>query len=114
MRYHGTDVAARARTSFDRVHRERNVPEEMPAVRLKGDKDGRIWIAHVLNRAGLTQSTSEARRILKQGGVKVDGETIIDPDCHLSIGKYVIQRGRRKFVRLEIDSSEARDDDDSL
>ncbi len=114
MRYHGTDAAARARTNFDRVHRERNVPEEMPDVRLTSDKDGRIWIAHVLNRAGLTQSTSEARRILKQGGVKVDGETIIDADCHLSIGKYVIQRGRRKFVRLEIDSSEARDDDDSL
>jgi len=114
MRYHGTDAAARARVSFDRVHRERNAPEEMPAVRLTSDKDGRIWIAHVLNRAGLTQSTSEARRILKQGGVKVDGETIIDADCHLSIGKYVIQRGRRKFVRLEIDSSEARDDDDSL
>lgn len=114
MRYHGTNAAARARASFDRVHRERNAPEEMPAVRLTGDEDGRIWIAHVLNRAGLTQSTSEARRILKQGGVKVDGETIIDADCHLSIGTYVIQRGRRKFVRLEIDGSEARDDDDSL
>ncbi len=105
LRYHGKEAASRARDAFDRVHRKGDLPDEMPSVRLTSDGNRGIWIAHVLKRAGLAQSTSEARRILEQGGIKVDGEPILDPDCHLSSGTYVVQRGRRKFVRLEIDES---------
>jgi len=101
-RYHGTAAATEARDAFDRVHREGNVPDEMPTVCLTSEENGKIWIAHALKRAGLAKSSSEARRTLEQGGIKVDGETIIDPDCHLSLGTYVVQRGRRRFVRLEI------------
>ncbi len=101
-RYHGTAAATEARAGFDRVHREGNVPDEMPTVCLTSEENGKIWIAHALKRAGLAKSSSEARRTLEQGGIKVDGETILDPECHLSVGKYVVQRGRRKFIRLEI------------
>jgi tyrosyl-tRNA synthetase len=101
-RYHGASAATEARDAFDRVHRDGNVPDEMPTVCLTSEENGKIWIAHALKRAGLAKSSSEARRTLEQGGIKVDGETIIDPDCHLSLGTYVVQRGRRKFVRLEI------------
>ena len=101
-RYHGTAAATEARAGFDRVHREGNVPDEMPTVCLTSEENGKIWIAHALKRAGLAKSSSEARRTLEQGGIKVDGETILDPDCHLSVGTYVVQRGRRKFIRLEI------------
>lgn len=104
-RYHGAEAATHACEAFDRVHRDGNIPEEMPSVRLECDNDGRVWIAHALKRAGLASSTSDARRILKQGGIRVDGETIDDPDCHLSIGTYVLQRGRRKFIRLEVESA---------
>jgi tyrosyl-tRNA synthetase len=102
-RYHGADAARRARDGFDRVHREGDLPDQMPCVRLSADEDGGIWIAHALKRAGLAKSTSEARRILEQGGIRVDGEPIVDPNCHLSIGTYVVQRGRRTFVRLDIE-----------
>lgn len=101
-RYHGAGAGDRAREGFDRVHREGNVPDEMPVVRLTCEEDGRVWIAHALKRSGLARSTSEARRILKQGGIKVNGETVGDPDCHFLPGEYVLQRGRRRFVRLEI------------
>jgi len=105
LRYHGNEAASLAREAFDRVHRKGDLPDEMPSVRLTGDADGGLWIAHALKRAGLAQSTSEARRILEQGGIRVDGEPVLDPDCHLSSGTYVVQRGRRKFVRLQIDES---------
>jgi len=108
-RYHGADAATQACEAFDRVHRDGNIPEEMPVVRLECDKDGRVWIAHALKRAGLASSTSDARRNLEQGGIRLDGETIVDPDCHLSIGTYVLQRGRRKFIRLEVTSAEISD-----
>jgi len=101
-RYHGTAAATEARAGFDRIHREGNVPDVMPTVCLTSEENGKIWIAHALKRAGLAKSSSEARRTLEQGGIKVDGETILDPDCHLSVGTYVVQRGRRKFIRLEI------------
>jgi len=101
-RYHGTAAATEARAGFDRIHREGNVPDVMPTVCLTSEENGKIWIAHALKRAGLAKSSSEARRTLEQGGIKVDGETILDPDCHLSVGTYVVQRGKRKFIRLEI------------
>jgi len=112
-RYQGTEAAVQAREGFDRVHREGDVPEDMPTVRLSSEQGEPLWIARLLKSAGLASSTSEARRILEQGGVRVDGRTIDDPDCHLSPGTYVLQRGRRKFVRLEIDSAEVGDDDGS-
>jgi tyrosyl-tRNA synthetase len=113
-RYHGPGAGDAAQQSFDRVHREGSVPEEMPTVRLPAGEDGRLWIAHALKQSGLATSSSEARRVLAEGGIRVDGDQVTDADCHLSAGEYVLQRGRRKFVRLEIDSAEVGDDDGSL
>ncbi|MFQ5529499.1 MAG: tyrosine--tRNA ligase [Gemmatimonadota bacterium] len=113
-RYRGPEAATQARERFDRVHREGDVPEDMPSVRLTCEPGGDIWIARVLKGSGLASSTSEARRIITQGGVRVDGRAVDDPDCHLSPGTYVLQRGRRKFVRLEIDGAEVGDDDGSF
>lgn len=112
-RYHGADSAEAARTAFDRVHREGGQPEDMPRARLETGSAEGLWIAHALKRTGLASSSSEARRLIEQGGVRLDGETVTDTDCHLPPGSHVLQRGRRKFVRLEIDSAEVGDDDGS-
>jgi len=113
-RYHGDPAADEAREAFDRVHREHDVPEDLEEVRLRADLGGGIWIAHALKRSGLADSTSQARRLIEQGGVRVDGETVSDTDCHLLPGSHVLQRGRRRFVRLEIDGAEVGDDDGSF
>jgi tyrosyl-tRNA synthetase len=112
-RYHGEIAAENAREAFDRVHREHDVPEDLREVRLRADRETGIWIAHALKRSGLVDSTSEARRLIEQGGVRVDGEAVSDTDCHLPPGSHVLQRGRRNFVRLEIDSAKVGDDDGS-
>jgi len=113
-RYHGAGAGDAARDNFDRMHREGSAPDEMPIVRLRAGGDGRLWIAHALKQSGLAASTSEARRLMGEGAIRVDGEPVTDTDCHLSGGAYVVQRGRRKFVRLEIDGAEVGDDDGSL
>lgn len=113
-RYHGAGAGDAARENFDRMHREGSAPEEMPTVRLPAGDDGRLWIAHALRQSGLVASSSEARRLMGEGAIRIDGEPVTDTDCHLSRGAYVVQRGRRKFVRLEIDGAEVGDDDGSL
>jgi tyrosyl-tRNA synthetase len=104
-RYHGTEAGAGARDAFDRVHRERAVPEEIETCVLEADADGTLWIGHALTRSGLAGSTSEARRLLKQRGVRIDGEVVEDPECHVSQGSYVMQRGKRRFLRLLVDAA---------
>ena len=107
-RYHDAQAAVEARTGFDRVHRARETPEEIYTVLLAAGEDGSLWIAYVLVGGGLAASTSEARRLIAQGGVRVDGESLADPGCHLQRGSYVVQRGKRRFVRVEIGDEGAR------
>jgi tyrosyl-tRNA synthetase len=101
-RYHGAEAADAARTAFDRLHRAKETPEQMDTVRVTPGEDGSVWLAYAMVEAGLVNSTSEARRLIAQGGVRVDGETVTDAGCHLSSGSYVVQRGKRRFVRVEI------------
>ena len=56
-------------------------------------------------RSGLARSTSEARRLVGQGGVRIDGEVVEDPECHVSPGSYVMQRGKRRFLRLVVETA---------
>jgi tyrosyl-tRNA synthetase len=104
-RYHGSEAGAGARDAFDRVHRQRDVPEELETAVVQADEGGTLWIGHVLSRSGLAQSTSEARRLVKQGGVKIDGAVVDDPECHVSPGSYVMQRGKRRFLRLIVEAA---------
>ena len=102
--YHGPDAAREAREAFDRVHRQGGVPEDVPEHEAEADPDGgTLWIGYALQEAGLVDSTSEAIRMLEQGAVRVDGETVRDDDLQLEPGgTYLLQRGKRSFARLEV------------
>jgi tyrosyl-tRNA synthetase len=101
-RYHDESSAERARDQFDRLHRMRGMPDDIATVTLSPGEDGTLWIARALVESGLANSTSEARRLIDQGGIRVEGEPISDPGCHLPGGSFVVQRGKRRFVRVEI------------
>jgi tyrosyl-tRNA synthetase len=99
-RFHDPAAAAAAEQAFDRIHREHKPPEEMPEVELLGD--GAVHLPAQL-AAAFGISTSEARRQLSQGGVKLDGaplpaEPLDRPAAELA-GR-VLQLGKRRFVRL--------------
>ena len=101
-RFHGKQAAVDARSEFERVHRQREIPENMPEVTLKPDGNS-LAVPQVLKQAGLTSSTSEALRLIAQGGVKLNGEKVSDKALKLAKGEqFVVQIGNRKFARVTI------------
>lgn len=100
--YHGPEAAGAAEAGFDEVFKQGGVPEEMPDVALPGG-DGPIGLAALIAEAGLAKSKSEARRLIEQGGVRVDGEQLTDPQAELSreaLAGATLQVGKRRFARL--------------
>lgn len=104
--YHGPGEGARAERRFDLVHRDREIPEAVEEVELPtawAREGGRYWLPRVLAGLGLASSHAEARRLMAQGGVRLDGEQVTDPEREFErqelVGK-VLQVGRRRFVRL--------------
>lgn len=99
-RFHGSPAAAAAEETFDRVHVRHQLPDEMPTVAV-AESDGPVHLPALLALAfGL--STSEARRGLTQGAVKLDGEPVDRLDLPAAeLTGRVLQFGKRRFVRLE-------------
>ncbi len=103
-RFHGDGAGADAEAQFNRVFVERAVPEEIPelAVEASNGDNAAVQLPRLIG-AGFGLSSSEARRLIKQGGVKLDGEQIATDVLELPraalIGR-VLQVGKRRFVRL--------------
>jgi tyrosyl-tRNA synthetase len=101
-RFHGAQAAERALEEFEQRFREGALPEDMPEVTVDAAEGG-ILIAHLLKQAGLTPSTSEAQRMIEQGGVRLDGERVSDKGLKIAAGRTVVaQVGKRKFARIRI------------
>ena len=101
-RFHGRPAAEKAQADFDQRFREGALPQDIPEVTLQAPQGG-ILIGHLLKQAGLTPSTSEAQRMIEQGGVKVNGERLSDWSMRLSAGEVlVVQVGKRKFARVTV------------
>ncbi len=94
---HGVDAAERAREAFVRIFRRRELPEEMPEIEVPAEG----WIVQLMVLAGLAASNNEARRLIVQGGVRLDGKRVDDPELVVRLERpTVIQVGRRRFARL--------------
>ena len=101
-RFHGAAAARAALADFEARFRQGGVPENIPEVKLQSGTDG-LAISQALKQAGLTASTSEALRMIEQGGVKLDGEKIGDKTLKLGKGgPFVLQVGKRKFARVTV------------
>lgn len=104
-RYHGPKEALRADEEFDRVFRDGGLPDEIPASRLPQDvveEDG-AWIVRVLTHLEMAPSSSAARRLIREGGVRVDGEKVTDEQARLGRGsESLLQVGRRRFHRVSV------------
>jgi tyrosyl-tRNA synthetase len=103
--YHGVEAAAAAEDRFDLVHREHEIPADVHEVPLPGGlaRDGRVWLPRLITALGLAASNSDARRLIEQGGVRIDGEPVADPSTEMradELAGRVIQVGWRRFVRI--------------
>ena len=104
--YHGEEAADEARDFFDRVHRDRKIPapHDVTEARIPrgcANADGRVWLPRLLVAVGLAPSNAEARRLVAQGGVRLDGQPVREEELPLgTLEGSVLQVGRRNFVRL--------------
>lgn len=97
-RFHGDEAAASAKEEFAKVHSQNALPTDMPSFELEGP----IWIAKALQDCALEPSTSQARRDIKQGAVKIDQIKVEDEQLQLEAGEYVLQVGKRKFAAVKV------------
>lgn len=101
-RFYSEAEADAARQEFVSRFQQGAMPEKITDVSLISD-DGKMGISHLLMRAGLVSSTSEAFRMIKQGAVKIDGQKIEDRSLELQAGtSNVYQVGKRKFARVTL------------
>ncbi|HXU92084.1 MAG TPA: tyrosine--tRNA ligase [Gallionella sp.] len=101
-RFHSHKAAVDALAEFEARFRQGVLPDDMPEVNVSA-ADGSIAVANLLKQAGLVASTSEALRMIDQGGVKLDGEKVSDRALQLSTGAVVVaQVGKRKFARITV------------
>ncbi len=102
-RFHGRAAADEALADWELRFSQRRMPEQMPEISLVADDEGVLGLPRLLKEAGLTASTSEALRLIKQGGVRIDGERAADPEIGIRRGaSHVLQVGKRRFVRVRV------------
>ncbi len=101
-RFHGARAAADAEQEFEQRFRHGALPDDMPEVTLHAPEDG-LAIVQLLKQGGLVPSTSEALRMIEQGGVRLDGARVEDKSLRVARGATVVaQVGKRKYARVKL------------
>jgi len=101
-RFHSAAAASAALETFEARFKHGALPDDLEVVQLRAH-DGSYAIANLLKDAGLTASTSESYRMLKQGAVRIDGERVSDQKLLLSAGStHIYQVGKRRFAKVQL------------
>ncbi len=99
-RYHGLEAAGKAEENFKRIFQRGEIPEEMPTYETTWSED--LDIVPLLVSAGLVPSKSEARRMIRQAAVRVNGEQVNSSYKFIQPGGYILQVGKRRFVKITL------------
>jgi tyrosyl-tRNA synthetase len=102
-RFHSEEAAQTAQQEFTKIFSKKDIPSDIPEIAINALtlEDGKIWVCHLLQQAGLTQSSSEARRMIQQGAVQCNGNKIEDAQASIEPEHdMIIKVGKRRFVRL--------------
>ncbi len=106
-RFHGEEAAGRAADEFERRFQKGGLPDEVPLSEWQGDGEA-VWICRLLKDSGLAKSHGEAKRLVGQGAVRLDGDRVTDPDLEVAAeGSVLVQVGKRRIVRIRFGEAEA-------
>jgi tyrosyl-tRNA synthetase len=95
--YHGEKAGIQAEEEFANVFKKGGLPDEMPEFKMSGDRN----IVDLLELCKLVETRSEAKRLIKEGGVKINGEKVPDPNVSIRLEKgMIIQVGKRRFAKI--------------
>jgi tyrosyl-tRNA synthetase len=99
--FHGEEAAIAAVQHFKTVFQKGALPEDIPSIEWKGEKD--VAIIELLVGLAMQNSKSEARRMIKNGGIRIDGEKVMDTEMVVSVTNgMIVQVGKRKFVKVDV------------
>jgi len=99
-KHHGAQAAKEAREEFERQFSRKETPDDVPEVVVEWESDT-MPLAKVMVKAGVAESVGEGKRLIKQGGVELDGARQTDPELRVVPGGYLIKAGKRKYVRVK-------------
>ena len=98
--YHSADDAQKAEQEFDRVFVQKDVPDDLQDFTPDTDAAA-CWIVKLITESGLAPSNGEARRLVKEGAVSIDGEKVTNPDAEIALdAPKVLKVGKRRFIRI--------------
>lgn len=97
-RYHSAESAMNAKEEFNAIFAKHHIPKDLPEIVVESN----TWICKALLDGGVVKSTSEARRDIKAGAVKIDSVKLQDENLKLESGIYVLQIGKRKFLKVSV------------
>ena len=97
-RFHNKQEALKAKEAFEKQFSKKEIPDDIQEYELEDN----IWICKALVESKLEPSTSQARRDIKQGAVRINKEKISDEQLKLSKGEYILQVGKRKFAKVKV------------
>jgi tyrosyl-tRNA synthetase len=106
--HHGEENARKSEQEFEKVFVRKELPENIPEFVLGSEdlKDGKIWIVELLLKAKLAATRNEARRLIAQGGVKLNNKSCSDPELSIELkGETVIKAGKRHFARIKMEGN---------
>lgn len=102
--FHGAEAATRAEGSFDARFREHELPDDIPEVNLPVDQGDVLYLPKLLQDLGMATSRNEARRLIAQGGVRIDGHRVTDEEIsRAELRGAVLQVGKRRYLRIKDD-----------
>ena len=102
-RYYNQEKAEKVAEEFDKVFKEHKLPDKIPELKLSsGDcKDNKIWIVKLVVLGGFASTNGEARRLITQGGVSIDNNTLTDPKHEVETKNGMILKvGKRRFAKI--------------
>jgi tyrosyl-tRNA synthetase len=100
-RFHSAAEADAAERDFQN-RAQGGIPDDILKLTLSLEEGAPVGIGKLLKLAGLTASSGEGNRLIDGGGVRVDAQTVSDKGLKLGAGTYVVQVGKRKFVRVTL------------
>jgi tyrosyl-tRNA synthetase len=96
--YSSADDAVKAEQAFDQVFVQKDIPDDIPEFR---PADESLWIVKLLTESGMASSNSDARRLIKDGAVSIDGDKLTDTNAELTLDhEFVVKVGKRRFVKI--------------
>lgn len=101
-RFHGPGAAGEAAGHFQRVVQRKELPDAIAEHQLPLGESGELGLLALIEALDFASSRSEARRLVAQGGVRLDGEGVNDPTLRLAAGQFLLQVGKRRFARVTL------------